>query len=110
MSNSKLIAETAWHHDGDNSFMNDLIQKIITKSKSDIIKMHITIDFDEYMDVTHSIYYQLKEKLFSNSQWNELIIEVLNNKKELMLLYNDVIGYSHHDGSISTYYYLQLYL
>ena len=49
MKKIKLIAETAWHHDGDYVFMEKLINDILNKSMADIIKMHITLDFDEFI-------------------------------------------------------------
>ena len=65
MKKIKLIAETAWHHDGEFSFMEHLLDTIINQSKADVVKMHVTLDFDEYMDSSHSIYNDLKSKLFS---------------------------------------------
>jgi len=88
-SEIKLIAETAWHHDGDFPFMDKLVNEILNKSKLDVLKMHVTLDFDEYMDHTHPLYDSLKTKLFSEKQWSILFSYVMNNNKELMLLYND---------------------
>ena len=65
MKKIKLIAETAWHHDGEFSFMEHLLDTILNQSKADVVKMHVTLDFDEYMDSSHSIYNDLKGKLFS---------------------------------------------
>ena len=31
----KLIAETAWHHEGNFSFMKNLVREIITKANAD---------------------------------------------------------------------------
>ena len=64
----KLIAETAWHHDGDFDFMEELVKDILNKSKLDILKMHVTLDFDEYMHSSHSMYDSFKTKLFSPNQ------------------------------------------
>ena len=41
MDKIKLIAETAWHHDGDFIFMRKLVDDIINNAKLDILKMHI---------------------------------------------------------------------
>ena len=49
----KLIGETAWHHEGDFGFMRDLIFELAEKSDVDIVKMHVTLDFDEYMHSSH---------------------------------------------------------
>ena len=85
----KLIAETAWHHEGDYSFMKNLVSEIVTKTNADIVKMHITLDMDEYMDPNHEVYEMVKPWLFSKSQWSELIAIVRDNDKEVMLLLND---------------------
>jgi N,N'-diacetyllegionaminate synthase len=60
----KLIAETAWHHEGDFLFMKKLVSEIATKTNADIIKMHVTLNFDEYMDSKHALYKKLKSMLF----------------------------------------------
>ena len=85
----KLIAETAWHHEGNFSFMKNLISQITTKTSADIVKMHITLDFDEYMDPSHEAYQKLKPMIFNKSQWKELIEIVKDGNKEIMLLLND---------------------
>jgi N,N'-diacetyllegionaminate synthase len=84
-----LIAETAWHHEGDFSFMKNLVEKICTDSDANTIKMHITLDLDEYMCVDHDAYETLKSWVFNEVQWNELISIVRNHNKSLMLLLND---------------------
>lgn len=86
----KLIAETAWHHEGDFSFMKNLILEIINKTKVDIIKMHVTINFDRYMDPSHELYNNLKSMVFDKDQWKELITMVKESNKELMILTNDI--------------------
>ena len=90
MNKLKFIAETAWHHEGDFNFMKKLVNSICKKSKADIVKLHITLDFDSYMSVNHPSYSTLKRWLFSKNQWNKLIKIIRENKKELMLLVNDI--------------------
>ena len=85
-----LIAETAWHHDGDFDFFKKLITKLTTETKTDYIKLHITLNFDEYMQHDHPAYNFLKNRLLSRNQWNEIINIVLENGKKLMLLFNDM--------------------
>ena len=85
----KLIAETAWHHEGDYGFMKNLVTSICELSKADIVKLHITLDLDEYMSKDHNAYETLKSWMFSPKQWEELIGTVRKNGKELMLLLND---------------------
>jgi len=85
----KLIAETAWHHEGDFVFMKDLVTQLSENANADIIKMHITLDFDEYMSRDHDAYDALKKWLLSAEQWETLINIVQASGKELMLLLND---------------------
>ena len=84
-----LIAETAWHHEGDFSFMKNLIERICIESDVQLVKMHITLDIDEYMHPDHEAYGALKSWLFTDKQWTELINIVRHHKKGLMLLLND---------------------
>lgn len=85
----KLIAETAWHHEGDFKFMQNLISDILTKTKADIIKLHITLNLDEYMDSKHQLYSKLKSMLFTQDQWEEIILMVKRYNKEVMIIAND---------------------
>ena len=85
----KLIAETAWHHDGDFIFFKKLVTEIVTKLKPDFIKFHISLDIAEYMHHDHQAYTWLKERMFSISQWTEIFEIVADNGKQLMLLFND---------------------
>jgi uncharacterized membrane-anchored protein YitT (DUF2179 family) len=67
------------------------IQKnIVSETTADIVKMHITINFDEYMDPSHRSYEELKSMIFSRDQWKELIRIIRKGKKEIMLLLNDI--------------------
>jgi N,N'-diacetyllegionaminate synthase len=85
----KLIAETAWHHEGDFKFMKDLITDIATKTNVDIIKMHISLDLDEYMSPNHELYEKLKSMMLNQQQWTTLVKIIRDNNKEVMLLVND---------------------
>lgn len=85
----KIIAETAWHHEGNFDFMKNLVTEIVNKTNADIIKMHITLNLEEYMSTDHENYKLQKPMLFSKIQWQELIEVVRNKNKEIMLLLND---------------------
>ena len=85
----KLIAETAWHHDGDFDFMSDLVENLINNSAADFIKLHITLDFDEYMLSDHPGYKFLAGKALKREQWQVLIEKINTSSKKLMLLFND---------------------
>jgi N,N'-diacetyllegionaminate synthase len=85
----KIIAETAWHHEGNFAFMKNLVTEIVNKTNADIVKMHITLNLEEYMSTDHENYKLQKPMLFSKIQWQELIEIVRNKNREIMLLMND---------------------
>ncbi len=85
----KLIAETAWHHDGDFEFFKNLITEISTKTKTEIIKFHISLDVDEYVHTDHPGYQWMVDRMFTEQQWDEVLNIALKYKKKLMLLFND---------------------
>ncbi|MBN2396157.1 MAG: N-acetylneuraminate synthase family protein [Candidatus Atribacteria bacterium] len=85
----QLIAETAWHHDGDLEFFKKLVETISVKTNADYIKFHLSLDIDEYMHTDHPGYSWAKERVFSETQWNEIFKIVTDNGKKLMLLFND---------------------
>lgn len=84
----KLIAETAWHHDGDIGFFEILLDNILLSS-ADIVKLHILLDIDRYIDKTHPAYSFLDERVFNKDQWKSILNKVASSSKELMLLLND---------------------
>lgn len=85
----KLIAETAWHHQGEFAFMHQLVNAINKKTKADIVKLHLTLDMDEYMVRDHPLYEDVKIWLLDKDQWKEIIELIISGNKELMLLFND---------------------
>ncbi len=85
----KLIAETAWHHDGDFVFLKKLVKEICENTNTDYIKYHISLDADEYMYHDHPAYLWLKEKMLSEKQWSQILQYTIENGKKLMLLFND---------------------
>ena len=84
-----LIAETAWHHDGDFEFFKKLITSIAKNTNTDYIKYHITLDVDEYIYKDHPGYEWVRKSVFSESQWSEIIKIGLQYNKKPMLLFND---------------------
>lgn len=84
----KIIAETAWHHEGDFNFMVQLVDQLI-RQDIEYIKIHTTLDFDEYMDASHPAYDTIKKWLFSESQWKQIIEQIISGGKKPFLLLND---------------------
>jgi N,N'-diacetyllegionaminate synthase len=88
MKKISIIAETAWHHEGDFEFMKNLVFEICN-TETDIVKLHITLDIDEYMSKNHPAYDTLKDWMLNEKQWTQVIEIVKKAGKKLMLLYND---------------------
>lgn len=88
----KLIAETAWHHDGDFVFFKKLVEEITKNTETDYIKFHITLSFDEYIHTDHPAYNWVKERIFTKEQWTEIFNIAFKNNKKLMLLFNDKLA------------------
>lgn len=84
-----LIAETAWHHDGDKSFFKNLVTRIARETSADYIKLHLLLDLDEYMDSEHKLYPLLREKMFSKAFWTKIMEIIQSEEKKIMLLLND---------------------
>ncbi len=85
----QTIAETAWHHEGDFNFMCNLVEDICVETSADYVKLHITLDLDEYMSTDHHNYQMQKPWMFNENEWSEIITIVRSNGKKLMLLLND---------------------
>ena len=81
----KLIAETAWHHDGNFPFMKKLVSDILNLGRADVLKMHLLLNYDEYANSSYRNYNTGIKKLFPVRQWTDLIGMIQTNKKELML-------------------------
>jgi N,N'-diacetyllegionaminate synthase len=85
----KLIAETAWHHEGDMEFMRELTRKI-GESSAHILKVHLSLSLKEYMTPQHEAFSILNNLKLSEEQWFEILSDFRkNSNKDLMLLYND---------------------
>jgi len=88
----KLIAETACHHQGEFEFMRQLVSAISHQTNADIIKLHLTLNLEEYMAKDHPLYSDASKWAFDDGQWKEIIAISFSENKELMLLFNDIRG------------------
>lgn len=85
----ELIAETAWHHNGDFEFQRKLISDICEQGEADIVKLHITLNRKEYLAPDYPNYSESNNLTFSKIEWEEVLEIVHKNDKKLMLLLND---------------------
>lgn len=84
-----LIGETAFHHEGDTKFLEQLIEEGI-KVGVDAMKFHLTIDLDDYMVANHSALEVLRPWCLAAKDWAKVLPQVTNKGMDLVLLCNDV--------------------
>ena len=84
-----IIGETAWHHEGNLDFFNQLIDELIEKSEIDYIKLHLLFDIDQYMSTEHPGYNTLKTWMIDKKEWEAICNKINASNKKLMLLVND---------------------
>lgn len=83
------IAETAFHHEGDVRFLYDLIDSF-KNLKIDAIKFHLLFNVDDYMISNHTANETLKKISIPKEHWKEILENVKNIEKEIILLCNDL--------------------
>ena len=86
----QLIAETAWHHEGDYNFMQALVNSLIDNGKEELIKCHLTFDLTNYMLSDHPAFEALSQRMITQEQWKQILHIITGSQKSLMLLYNDI--------------------
>jgi N,N'-diacetyllegionaminate synthase len=82
-----LIGETAFHHEGDVSFIKGLIlsgEKLAVNA----LKFHVTLDLDNYMVSNHEAIDVIRPWCFNALQWDDILATTKNC--EIILLCNDV--------------------
>ncbi len=81
-----IIGETAFHHEGDKTFLKELISEA-QKLKLDAIKFHFTVDLDDYMIASHEAIDILRPWCLTESDWNTVLTDV---EIDIIGLCNDV--------------------
>ncbi len=91
MPNNKpyLIGETAFHHEGDVDFLDQLVEEGI-KLKLDAMKFHLLLDLDDYMAADHAAIDILRPWCLSDEQWMPVLKKIEKSNIDIILLCNDV--------------------
>jgi len=84
-----IIGETAFHHEGDRTVLEKLIEDI-TAMGLDAIKFHLLIDLNEYITPDHPIATPLNKWILSSEVWIELIRSADQKGLDVVALCNDV--------------------
>ncbi|OAV44297.1 N-acetylneuraminate synthase family protein [Lewinella sp. 4G2] len=84
-----LIGETAFHHQGDVPFLEELIANAVEVGV-DAMKFHLTIDLDDYMVSNHEAIEVIRPWCLSANDWSTVLPNVIEQSLDLILLCNDV--------------------
>ncbi|MFU1858158.1 N-acetylneuraminate synthase family protein [Sphingobacterium sp. NGMCC 1.201703] len=83
------IAETAFHHEGDVTFLKELVGHLL-KLDIQAIKFHLLFDVDDYMVKGHSAIDVIRRISISEKNWEDIFEQVLEGGKDIVALTNDV--------------------
>lgn len=85
------IAETAFHHEGDINFLNNLVDELI-KLDVQAIKFHLLFDLDDYIVHNHQAMDVLKKISIPQQYWNSVFEKVKSAGKQIIALTNDIVA------------------
>lgn len=83
-----LIAETAWHHQGEFDFQQRIIREI-AELGADAIKLHITLDLGTYFTSRHPLIHQQPQWMFTAHQWRQHLNLAFETGLDVVVLAND---------------------
>lgn len=83
-----IIAETAFHHEGDVDFLLKLIDDLVELEIS-AIKFHLLFDLEDYIIDNHPARDVLTKIIIPKDKWIAVFDRVMQSKKRLILLCND---------------------
>lgn len=86
---SYIIAETAYNHEGDREYLCQMIKEIASL-KLNAVKFHLLFNLDSYMKRSHPLYQQMKQWMFTENQWNEILSTASKKKLDIVALCDDV--------------------
>jgi N,N'-diacetyllegionaminate synthase len=84
-----IIAETAYNHEGDIGYLHRMIDEI-SSLKLNAVKFHLLLNLDSYMKKTHPLYNTVKQWMFSEKQWDEILNRAVSNNLDIVALCDDV--------------------
>jgi len=87
--NPYIIAETAYNHEGNLSYLYRMIDEI-SELQLNAIKFHILLNPDSYMTKNHPLFNVIKKWVFSAEQWDEIISYTNNKGLDIIALCDDV--------------------
>lgn len=84
-----LFAETAFHHQGDKSYLLKLVDAA-KQSGAQGVKFQVLINLDEFMSAHHSAYEEAKTWVLSESDWKDVFAHTVALGLDIILMPLDV--------------------
>ncbi|MHC5060123.1 MAG: N-acetylneuraminate synthase family protein [Planctomycetota bacterium] len=84
-----IIAETAYHHEGDISYLYKMIDEI-AEMGMDTVKFHLLLNPGSYMAKSHPLIEKMKSWLFDRGQWDDIIARSTEKGLDVVALCDDV--------------------
>ncbi|MBN1275027.1 N-acetylneuraminate synthase family protein [Candidatus Woesearchaeota archaeon] len=84
-----LIGETAYNHEGDYTYLQQMVDELAAIGVH-AVKFHLLLDIDSYIQKDHPLKKKLKEWIFSEKQWKEIINYANERGLEVIALCDDV--------------------
>lgn len=82
---SYLIAETAFHHEGDKEYLLQLVDAAYSAG-ADSIKFQILIDLNEFMSSKHGAYHHAKKWVLTYEDWVEVLDYTVSKNLDLVIM------------------------
>jgi sialic acid synthase SpsE len=89
MKKSYIIAETAYNHEGDIDYLYKMIDEI-AELKLNAIKYHLLLNPESYIQKNHPLLNKLKDWIFNERQWDEIIRYSISKDLDIIALCDDV--------------------
>lgn len=89
IASNYFIAETAFHHEGNVDFLNELVSHLL-KLDIQAVKFHLLFDVDDYMVANHSAIQVIRDLSIAEKNWSKIFQNVKDSKKEIVALTNDL--------------------
>lgn len=80
-----LIAETAFHHEGDKNYLKMLVDAAVSAG-SDSIKFQVLVDLNEFMSSKHSAYEIAKNWVLTKIEWYEVFDYAVSKELEIVAM------------------------
>jgi sialic acid synthase SpsE len=84
-----IIAETAYNHEGDIAYLKRMVDEI-ADLRLNAVKFHLLLNIDSFMKKTHPLYATVKQWMFTEKQWDDILGRAADRNLDIIALCDDV--------------------